>query len=191
MASSQDNDALVVLGWNTKDPQRRIYEVDSWQQPGTEVIDTLERVLREKKAQWRPSAAMGDDQGHGAKKILNTLAPRLGIVFQQKAGHDVEATVRLMNTDLRLGRYRVRRGHDLATDMQMEVWDLKKNGKRTIGGARHSDLTSSARYAYLASRAHFSKGEQAPLTDPDEIAEAQYDKAMAAQQERQNRGRWR
>lgn len=198
LASSTDNDALVVLGWNTRDPGRHIYEVDSWQAPGTELIDELETVLQAKKLQWRPSAAMGDDQGHGAKKILNTLSPRLGILFQQKAGSNVEATVRLMNTDLRLGRYQVRpvpRSEDaqkdvirlqggpgaLAEDMQMEVWEVTKTGKRVISGERHSDLTAAARYAYLAAYHFRSTAGPRVITDPQEAANAAVDAYVAKQ----------
>lgn len=209
LASSTDSDALVVLGWNTRDPERRIYEVDSWQAPGTELIDELEAVLQAKKLQWRPSAAMGDDQGHGAKKILNTLSPRLGILFQQKAGSNVEATVRLMNTDLRLGRYRVRpvaSGEDaqkdvvrlqggpgaLAEDMQMEVWEVTKTGKRVISGERHSDLTAAARYAYLAAYHFRSTAGPRVITDPQEAADAAVDAYIAKQgSARKTRAEWR
>jgi hypothetical protein len=165
LASSQDNDALVVLGWDTRDPHRRLYEVDCWQAPGTELIDDLEKVLKEKRLQWKPSAAIGDDDGHGAKKILNTLAPRLGIVFQQKPG-DVEGQVRLMNTDFRTERFRLRRGGALADDFAMEQWEVQPSGKRKIGGERHSDLTAAARYAYAAAMAHRAKAM--PVANPDQ-----------------------
>lgn len=190
LASSQDNDALVVLGWDTKDAERRCYEVDSWQAPGTELIDDLEKVLREKRLQWKPSAAIGDDDGHGAKKILNTLAPRLGIVFGKKPG-DIEATVRLMNTDFRTRRLRLRRGGALAEDMLMELWEVTKTGKREIGGPRHSDLTAAARYAYVASQAHRAKADPIVATDPNSEAEARVDAQIAAHVRSQKRGRRR
>lgn len=190
LASSQDNDALVVLGWNTKDALRRLYEVDSWQAPGTETIDELEKVLKEKRAQWRPVAAIGDDDGHGAKKILNTLGPRLGIVFTAKPG-DVEGTVRLMNTDLRTERLRVKRGGSLAADMQMETWEINpRTLKRKIGGARHSDLTAAARYAYAAAGAHRAKADPVPPTDPDKRREAEIVAYLKQQEATRKRGRW-
>jgi hypothetical protein len=155
LASSQDSDALVVLGWDTTDPLKACYEVDSWEQPGTSTVDDLEKVLRQKRDQWRPLVSMGDDGGHGAKKIFNTLGPRLGIRFEHKGQLSVEATVRLINTDFRLGRCKVRRGGALADDLLMETWEVnERTGKRTIGGDRHSDLTAAFRYAFAAAQ-HF------------------------------------
>lgn len=190
LASSKDNDALVVWGWRTDDEQRRLYEVDAWEGPGTELIDDLEAVLRAKRAQWRPSAAVGDQGGHGAKKILRTLAPRVGIHFQDKPT-DVEATVRLMNSDFRAGRLKVRRGGKLAQDMQMEVWDLSKAGKRVISAPSHSDLTSSARYGYAAAAAFRSKGPPAAPTDPAEQLLAKIREQQALQSAARNRSRWK
>jgi hypothetical protein len=190
LASSTDNDALVVWGWRTNDEEKRLYEVDSWEGPGTELIDDLETVLKAKKVQWRPSCAIGDTGGHGAKKILRTLAPRLGIHFQDKPT-DVEATVRLMNTDLRAGRMKIRRDGKLAQDMQMEVWDVNKAGKRIISGPSHSDLTSSARYGYTAARAFRSVGEPKLPTDPMEAREQVIRQQIAAEEAARKRSRWR
>jgi hypothetical protein len=190
LASSEHNDALVVWGWRTNDEQRRLYQVDEWEGPGTELIDELEAVLKAKKARWRPSCAVGDQGGHGAKKILRTLAPRLGVNFQDKPT-DVEASIRLMNTDFRTGRLKVIRNGKLAQDMQMEVWDVSKTGKRVISGPRHSDVTSSGRYGYTAARAFRSVGD--PPAPVDIIEER--DRAIRAQIEAEaaarRKGRWR
>jgi len=146
-------------------------------------------VLREKRRQWHPSCAVGDDGGHGARKVLNTLAPRLSLRFQPKP-MSVEATVRAMNTDLRTGRLKLPRDSALAQDMQMEVWEVSKTGKRTIGGPRHSDLTSSARYAYAASTA-FRNPEPKPVeTDPRKLREAQIIAYLNGQQNKKRQSRW-
>jgi hypothetical protein len=186
LASNQDNDALVVLGWDTRDAARRLYEVDSWQQPGSNTTDELEKVLKTKRLQWKPACAIGDDGGHGAKKIIRTLAPRLGIVFSKKPT-DVEASMRLINTDLRKGRMKVRRGGELAQDMLMEVWEVNAQGKRVIGGQRHSDLTAACRYAYMASYAHKSRGYVIGPTDPDEIRRLKITKDIEAWKARRDR----
>jgi hypothetical protein len=190
LASSTDNDALVVWGWRTNDDERRIYEVDSWQAPGTELIDDLEVVLRAKKLLWKPSAAVGDQGGHGAKKILRTLAPRIGVFFQDKPT-DVDATIRLMNTDLRTARMKIRPGGDLAQDMQMEVWDLNKAGKRVIKGPRHSDLTAAARYGYAAARAFRAVGDPPPPKDIMEERERAIRAQLEAEAARRAKSRWR
>lgn len=190
LASAIDNDALVVWGWRPDDGERRLYEVDSWEGPGSQTVDELEAVLKRKKEQWRPSCAVGDSAAMG-RKVLNTLAPRLGIAWQEKPS-DVEATVRLMNSDLRAGRLRVRRSGALAQDMQMEVWDVnERTGKRTIGGPEHSDLTSSARYGYMAAYAFRAKAAPVVPEDPDMRRELEI-RAYLAQQEAQKRqSRWR
>lgn len=191
LASSEHNDALVVWGWRTNDGERRLYEVDSWEAPGTELIDDLEAVLRKKKAQWRPSAAVGDQGGHGAKKILRSLSPRLGIHFQDKPT-DVETTVRLMNTDIRTGRLKIRRDGKLAQDMMMEVWDVDpKTGKRTIAGPRHSDITAAARYGYAAASAFRAVGDPVPPTDPIEARDQVIRQQIAAELAARAKGRWR
>jgi hypothetical protein len=190
LASSTDNDALVVLGWRTNDPEHRLYEVDSWQAPGSEDYEDLAETLKRKREQWQPSCAVGDQGGHGATKIVNTIRNRLGIPINTVKSTSVETTIRLMNNDLRKGRFRVRRGGALAQDMQMETWEVSRTGKREIGGDYHSDLTAAARYAYTAARAFRSEAEPELPKDPDERRELEIRKQLDVWDRQQKKGKW-
>ncbi len=190
LASSTDNDALVVLGWRTNDAEHRLYEVDSWQAPGSEDYEDMAEVLKSKRELWQPSCAVGDQGGHGATKIINTIRNRLGIPINATKSTSVEATIRLMNNDLRKGRYRVRRGGALAQDMQMETWEITRTGKREIGGDYHSDLTAAARYAYTAARAFRSEAEPELPKDPDERREVEIRKLIDGWETQRKKGKW-
>lgn len=193
IASTNDNDALVVLGWDTKDGLRRLYEVDSWEGPGTEIIDELEKVLKEKREQWKPSMLVGDIGGHGAKKIINTIAHKLKLNLQSKPT-DVEGTVRLINTDFRTSRLKLVRGGKLAQDMRQEYWRVvtRPNGdiKREIDGETHSDLTAALRYAYMASRADASRAPAEVPKDPDQKRDYEILKYLKIRDAIKQKGRW-
>lgn len=188
LASTSDNDALVVLGWRPDDGEKRVYEVDSWQAPGTEDYEDLAEVLKAKVAQWQPACAIGDTGGHGATKMVNTFRNRLGVPITGKKSADVEATVRLMNNDLRTGRLRIKSA-DLAQDMKLERWKISPSGKRELKGGYHSDLTAALRYAWSAQAAFRSEAKPEPKNEQQ--ARDWFLRDYVAQQEaRKRKGRW-
>lgn len=188
LASTSDNDALVVLGWKPDDGEKRVFVVDAWQAPGTEDYEDMARVLERKMEQWKPSCAVGDSGGHGAVKILNTFRARIGVPIYTPKPTDVEATVRLMNNDLRAGRLRVPAG-PLADDMRMERWAVTPSGTRTLRGGYHSDLTAALRYAW---HAQYAFRAEAPVTpkNEQEAREMQLREMFAAMEKRKNAKRW-
>jgi hypothetical protein len=159
----QDRDALVVLGWDRRDGDRRLYVVDQWQENHKDV-DALWAILRQKRDLWRPSMIVGDTGGHGAVKVLKTLEGRLGMTILPKPP-SVDVSVGLVNDDMRTRRLRIQPGTPLAEDLRMEIWEVNlRTGKRTIGGDYHSDLTAALRYAHSAAYAFRSKAPP-PLSE--------------------------
>lgn len=193
IASNKDNDALVVLGWDTKDDRRRLYQVDEWEGPGSEIVDDFEKVLQEKKERWKPSRLIGDISGHGAQKIVKTFAAKLRLKLDAKPT-DVEGTVRLMNTDFRTERFKVLRGGKLGDDMRREFWRVveKSDGsvKREIDKATHSDLTAAARYAYMAAKAHRSEADPVVPNDEEAKNERMIQEYLARVDAQKKKRRW-
>jgi hypothetical protein len=189
LASTTDNDALVVLGWRDDDGDRRVYVVDEWQAPGTEDYEDMRAVLERKMAQWRPSCAVGDTGGHGATKLLNTFRNRLGVPIYTPKPTDVEGTVRLMNNDLSAGRLRVPAG-GLRDDMKQERWKVSPSGVRSLQGGHHSDLTAALRYAWAAQYAFRAEAPPKPKDDR-EAREWELQKLVDDMAKRRGRGKWR
>lgn len=156
----QDKDAIVVLGWDRDDGDRRLFEVYRWQ-ANHQDVDQLAARVREVVREFRP-VIVGDHGGHGAVKVLETLRNRMGIAINAKPA-DVMASVGLVNDDLRSGRLMIEQGSPLADEL-LRVTRTVKNGRTVINQKGfHSDLSEALRYAHHAAR-HWSA--RAPKPEP-------------------------
>jgi hypothetical protein len=176
----QDRDAIVVLGWNRQDDQRRLYVRHTWQQNHLDV-DQLADVVAEVVAQYHPNYIVGDHGGHGAVKVLETLRNRLGIQIERKPG-DVMVSVGLVNDDLRTGRLMLEEGSELGSDLGRVQRTVDRNTNRVVINKKgyHSDLSEALRYAHCAARHWASKAPPPELTR-DERRDMQWQKERKRQ----------
>lgn len=97
-----DNDAVVIQGWNPKDPERRLRVRFQWKHNHLDV-DDLADVVAIVYGVYRPNVIVGDHGGHGATKVMKTIEARLHVTIQPKP-KDVMISVGLMNDDYRTAR---------------------------------------------------------------------------------------
>jgi len=183
-----DRDAIVVLAWRPDDRDRQLYEVFRWQMRH-EDVDQLADVMRVVWRAFMPVAIVGDHGGHGAVKVLETIARRLSINLTAKPG-DVMMSLGLVNDDLRTGRLLIAKdirpgldrviaacGADAALaayvakgadcDLGGELLQVRKSvNPRTLQTeinkrGFHSDLSEALRYAHSAAF-HFRAQPPAP-----------------------------
>lgn len=157
----QDRDAIVVLGWRKDDPEKRLFVVEQWQQNHLDV-DQLSAVVLPLYHKWKPVHVVGDHGGHGAVKVLETIANRLGIIMGRKPG-DLLVSIGLVNDDFRAGRLKVPPGSPVATDARLETWDQASTKKEVDKGGYHSDIMAALRYAHEGARHYQAK---APKPEP-------------------------
>lgn len=142
LASVTDNDAIVVHAWFTDDGERIAYTRFAWQWNGLHVDDlalVVALVHRVYRARW-----VGDTGGHGAQKVLATLAARLKMLFAPKPT-DVLVSVRLINDDYRAARLKhptsdVETAKVLAAVDGMPWTDEQKNRARELLSAGAAPL---------------------------------------------------
>lgn len=164
----QDNDAIVVVGWDREDAERRLYVRHVWQASHQDV-DQLAATLKDVIAAYRPSYFVGDHGGHGAVKVLETLANRLRVSFAIKPP-DVMVSVGLVNDDLRTGRLLVPAGSELGRELPRVQRSENATTRKVEINKRghHSDLTEALRYAHHAAR-HYANRAPKPEPTRDEL----------------------
>jgi len=171
----QDADAIVVLGWNRADGDRRLYLVHEWHENHLDV-EALSTRVRDAYAAYRPVVVTGDHGGHAAQKILKTLSDRLGVMIQPKPS-DVAVSIGLVNDDLRTGRLKADKASDTVRDMAQVSWAISpKTGKREANKRGfHSDLVDALRYAHWGARHWRSKEPPKELTRNEKRDKAHWD----------------
>lgn len=172
----QDCDAIVVLGWRMDDPQNRLWECYSWNDNHV-LFDTLAGEVKDVYRRFRPRIIVGDTGGHGAVKVIESLADRLGVGEIQRKPASLRDSVALVNDEYRAGRMKIVKGGRLATDSRKVIWNDKRDEFSTIF---HSDVTEAARYAHHAAlMAGFFRGKapSPPPTMQDERAKRREDRA--------------
>jgi len=157
----QDRDAIVILGWRKDDPEHRLFVMEQWQKNHQDV-DQLAAVVMPLYHKWRPVSVVGDHGGHGAVKVLETLANRLGITMERKPG-DLLVSIGLVNDDFRAGRLKVPPGTPVAADARLETWDQNSPVKQVDKSGYHSDIMAALRYAHEGARHYQGK---APKPEP-------------------------
>lgn len=140
-----DCDAIAVAGWRTDDPNHEISCRYQWKENHLDV-DALAEKLKQVVDIFHPCSYVGDTGGHGAVKVLETLAGRFGITFERKPA-SVRDSVALLNDDYRAGRAKVPAGTPLAEESQKVTWAANR---REFSTAFHSDITEAWRYAHHA-----------------------------------------
>lgn len=188
----RDHDALVVVGWNRKDPLRRVFEVWHEQRRHQDIDQTAQDVLRLYKI-WKFRRIVADQASTGGGlKTLETIKNRLtkaGLPVEVEFKPvSVETSVGLVNDDLRAGRLFLRKETDatvvcrcdtcrkqdaagksqLVLDMLMETWRELPSGRREIHGDYHSDLAPALRYAHDAATHFRSKAPPKPPSEREE-----------------------
>lgn len=158
-----DLTSLHVVAWRADDPEQKLYEVENWTMANATLDHTEPQVARVKR-QYKPRRWVGDNGGHGATTLLETLAARLKLVFEKKPGTgELIPSIGMVNTDLRRGRVKLIRGGETANDTGKVIWSFNAQGKREPNKKGfHSDRLDSFRYAHHAAR-HFL-GKAPPKT---------------------------
>jgi hypothetical protein len=176
----QDRDAIVVLGWNRNDEQRKLYTRYTWQENHQDV-DDLAKVVAEVVGQFHPQYIVGDHGGHGAVKVLETLRNRLGIQIERKPV-DVMVSVGLVNDDLRTGRLMLEAGSELGSDLNRVQRTVDRNTNRIVINKKgyHSDLSEALRYAHYAAR-HWASKAPKPEPTRDERRAQQWERELRRQ----------
>ncbi len=98
----QDRDAITLGTWRETDAQRRLWVRWQWQHNHLDV-DDLADVMTVVIRVFPDIRWCGDHGGHGAVKVLATIANRMRIGFLPKPG-DVMVSVGLVNDDYRTAR---------------------------------------------------------------------------------------
>jgi hypothetical protein len=160
-----DNDAIVVLGWRTDDPEHKIYECYSWQQNHLDV-DQLAVVFLDACKRWRPGRIVGDTGGHGATKTIMSLETRLGSTRIERKPASVLDSVALVNDDLRSGRMKWNPQGEIASDAKKVTW--KDKAKAIESSVFHSDLLPAMRYAHSCA-SHFTGKAPPPKKTQDQL----------------------
>lgn len=141
-----DNDAIFVWKWRRNDPLHRIYQAYSWKKNHV-LFDELAEKAKEVYRHFRPLCVVGDTGGHGAVKVIESLADRLGIGQIERKPANVKDSVALLNDEYRAGRAFIVSNDDLAIESRKVSWD---ESREKFDSSFHSDITEAARYAHHA-----------------------------------------
>jgi hypothetical protein len=168
----QDCDAIVVLGWNRNDPDRRLYVRFTWK-ANHQDVDQLSAKVKEVTGLFHPQIIVGDHGGHGAVKVLETLKNRMGLAIQLKPA-DVMVSVGLVNDDLRTARLMLQPKSELGSDLGRVQRTVNPTTKRIEINKKgfHSDLSEALRYAHHGARHFASKAPKPELTRDQKRAKA-------------------
>lgn len=143
-----DHDAFTALSWLPTDGQRRLFVRWAWQHNHLDV-DDLAGVM-EAASEAFPGTLVGDHGGHGATKVMETIAARLRTSWHQKPP-DVMVSVGLVNDDLRTSRLLLPTSNDAGTALALAAHDkLVKSGRQANGRPRDPERDKRVRQLIIA-----------------------------------------
>ena len=160
-----DNDAIVVLGWRMDDPQKRLYEVWSWQENHLDYMK-LAAVFRVAVDRYHPQRICVDTGGHGARKIMESLKAAFSMYEYLMKPASVLDSIALVNDEFRTGRLLVDPNGLIAHDAGLVVWVDGKHHVE-ISETFHSDIMAALRYAHSCCYHYQAEAPPPPETDDE------------------------
>lgn len=157
-----DSSAIDVEGWFPA-VGKELYGVEE-RVIGNADLDDVADALEECIEKYNPLAVVVDEGGLGAM-IAETMRRRRGIACQAAKKFDKLGAIGVLNTDMRGGLLKVRRGARSAHDMHVVRWDEKvrdKLGKLQIAKRPHSDILDAKLYAHRRARHYLAEGPPPP-----------------------------
>jgi hypothetical protein len=138
---TDDNDAIVVLGWRMDDPKHEIWERESW----TGKADSEEFLARvaETFKRWPIQAGCGDA---GADKMLEYFKKRMNGLALSKKPSDLDVSQRLLNDEFRSRRLKLN-----------PIGCVAKAARKARKGRHEPDALAACRYAYHAAYSYMGK----------------------------------
>lgn len=181
-----DASAIDVEGW-FPGVGDGLFGVEEWVQAGCDLDDVAD-ALEERIERYKPVAVVIDEGGLG-KLIAETMRRRRQLPVYPAEKTDKLGAIGVLNTDLRAGRLKVRRGSRSAHDMATVRWDEKARdnlGKLKIAAKPHSDILDAKLYAHRRARHYLYASPPPPPPPEPDLLEA----ARLAQVQRQQAQGW-
>ena len=164
-----DSSAIDVEGWFPS-LGRELYGVDEWVK-GNVDIDDVADAIEERIERFNPLAIVIDEGGLG-KMIAETLRRRRGLAVYPAEKTDKNAAISVLNSDMRRGLVKVRRGSRAAHDMAVVKWDKRakdEHGKLKIASRPHSDIMDAKLYAHRRALHYLQEMAPKKRTDADRL----------------------
>ena len=153
-----DDFAIEVVAWSetTTTFYMGVHEVAM---PGMDV-PAIAKALGESEALFGEFHARTGDRGGLGKTIFATLANQYGIHIEAADKHEKRDFQELLNSELRAGRAKVRKGSKLARQMGMLQW--KPDGKTEDKGSSPKDACDAGLYSWRYIYSAYSKPRDVP-----------------------------
>lgn len=151
-----DDFAIEVTAWSetTKEFYLGVYEVTM---PGLD-IPAIASEFEKAEAVFGEYHARTGDRGGLGKTIFATLAHQYGIDIEAAEKHEKRDYQELLNSELRAGRAKVRKGSKLARQMSMLQW--KPDGKTEDKESSPKDACDASLYSWRYIYSAYSKPKE-------------------------------
>jgi hypothetical protein len=151
----KDSDAIAVLGYDSK--SKNVYLVEELitaKQDITSLVGQIKK-LQEKYAPVKVVM----DAGALGKKIQEEIISRHGINVEAAEKQRKHEFIKLLNDDLRTGKFKARLGTRFEEDCGLVQWDWEDPAKPVIDDRYHTDIGDAVLYAWRECRHYFYEPE--------------------------------
>jgi hypothetical protein len=165
-----DEFAIVVNAWS---PTTNTFymAVHEYTMPGMD-IPAIAKAFDDSEAKFREFHARVGDRGGLGKTIFATLVNQYDIEIEPADKHEKRDYQELLNSELRAGRARVRKGSKLGRQMSMLQW--KPDGKTEDKDSSPKDATDAGLYSWRYIYSSYSKPKPPPASDVEQIVAKAY-----------------
>jgi hypothetical protein len=151
----RDSDAIAVLGYNyTTKEVYLVEELVTAKQDITALVGQI-NVL---KAKYDPVRIVMDAGALG-KKIQEEIRGRHHLPIEAAEKIRKHEFIKLLNDDLRTGKFKAKDGSRFAEDCMLVTWDYEDPAKPTISETYHTDIGDAVLYAWRECRHYLAEAE--------------------------------
>lgn len=150
----KDADAIAVLGYDA--PTNSVYLVEELITTKQDITSLVGQVAA-LQTKYAPVKIVMDAGALG-KKIQEEIRRRHAIPVEAADKHRKFEYIKLLNDDLRTGRFKATRGTRFEEDCSLVQWDWSNPEKPEISDTYHTDIGDAVLYAWRECK-HFYKQE--------------------------------
>lgn len=154
----KDSDAIAVLGYDNK--SKNVYLVEELVTAKQDITSLVGQITR-LQAKYAPVRIVMDAGALG-KKIQEEIRSRHGIHVEAAEKQRKHEFIKLLNDDLRTGKFKARLGTRFEEDCGLVQWNWDDPAKPIIDDRYHTDIGDAVLYAWRECRHYFYEAQPVP-----------------------------
>lgn len=165
----KDSDAIAVLGYHRA--SKNVYLVHEYVKNKNDITALVEEIERLRKVYEPVKICM--DAGALGKKIQEEIRMRHQIPVEAAEKQRKHEFIKLLNDDLRTGKFKALKGTRFEEDCSLVQWDWEDPAKPVISDRYHTDIGDAVLYAWRECKHYlYEKEPDKPASGTNAYADA-------------------